>query len=257
MNKLAAFAAAPLVTVLLSASAAAQTPADQPAGGSEVQGWSFELIPYLWAANLDAAIGMDDLPEVNVSASFGDLFENLDWAAAAYLTARHGPWVVLSDLSYLALDVEEDVGAATTVELDTTVSWVALAAGRTVYAVENRSVELFAGARYTAVNNDADASGGLVTGSSTTNEDWLDPLVGFNARVAVSDEVDLAFAADFAGFGVGSDFTYQLMPSVAWYFSQTFALHFGYRWLDTDFEDSDFKYDAAQWGWILGLGITF
>ncbi len=245
-----------LVLTLLAAPLTAQAPtANVPSGASATEHWSFELVPYFWAASLDGSIGIGNLPEADASASFADLLENLDWAASGFFTARKGPWVVYSDLSYAALAVEDST-AGSTVEIDSATYWAALAAGYTVFERDSRSVDVFAGARYMAVDNDAKSSG-AVNASSGKKEDWLDPLVGFNARASLTERLGLGLLADFAGFGVGSDFTYEFMPTLSWRFGDTFSLRAGYRWLDTDFEDSDFSYDVVQAGWILGLGIGF
>src|SRR5262245_3646489 len=206
-------------------------------------------------ASIDGSIAIDGLPEAEAEASFSQLLENLDWAAASFVSARKGPWLVLGDFSYAALAVEDTV-AGSTVEIDSDTSWISLAGGYTWTNDAGGTLDLFAGARYMAVKNDAKSSG-VITSSSGKNEDWLDPLVGVQVRSQVAESIDLGLLVDFAGFGVGSDLTYEILPSMSWRFSKTLALHFGYRWMDTDFEDSDFAYDVTQAGWILGLGIAF
>ena len=247
-----------MALVFFSASVAgAQSPSSDGsrASAAEEQGWSFRLIPYLWTANLDGSIAQGNLPEVDVNASFGDLFENLDFAAAAFFSARNGPWVLLTDVDYVGLGIEKTVGAST-VEVDSNVLLAALAGGYCLARGEPRELDLFAGLRYVRMNNAAKSTGGVV-GSFTKNEDWIDPLVGFNARARLSGRFRLGLLADLGGFGVGSDLTYELMPSLSYRASDALSIEFGYRWLDIDFEDSDFTYDVVQSGWMLGLGIGF
>jgi hypothetical protein len=244
-----------LALTLLASPTVAQAQAGTPTDGSTSERWRFSVVPYFWAANLDGTMKLDGLPETDASASFTDLLENLDFAAASFFVARKGPWVVLADLSYAALAVDETVGTSS-VEIDSTTAWFSFGLGYTVSQSLDGSIDLFAGARYMDVNNDAQSTGGT-TASFSKSEDWIDPIVGFNARAALSNEFELALAGDIGGFGVGSDLTYQLMPTATFLFNQTFSLHFGYRWFDTDFEDSDFKYDVTQSGWLLGLGFGF
>ncbi|MFN0241956.1 MAG: hypothetical protein ACKVWV_03615 [Planctomycetota bacterium] len=217
--------------------------------------WRFLVVPYLWTASLDGTIAQGNVPEVDVEADFGDLFENLDFAAAAFVSARRGPFVVYSDFSYTELGVEETV-AGSSVDIESTIYWVSVAAGHTVSDGNDHSIDLFAGLRYTVLDNEARSSGG-VTASNTSNESWLDPLIGFNARTVVSEKVDASLLVDIGGFGVGSDFTYELLPSASYQFTDLLSAHVGFRLLDTNFEDSDFEYDVAQSGWIFGLGFAF
>lgn len=217
--------------------------------------WRFEITPYLWAASLEGSIDFGSLPEADVDASFDDLFENVDFAAATFFTARKGRFSILADVSYVGLDVEETVGAST-IEIESATYWGALAGGYALDTNPGVGLDLFAGLRYYAVDNDARSSGGVV-GERSDTEAWIDPLVGF----VYSNELGRGFAfhllADVGGFGAGSDLTWEAMPSLSWRFSETLALRLAYRWMDVDYEDSDFDYDVTQEGVALGLSIAF
>jgi len=160
---------------------------------------------------------------------------------------------VLGDVNYTALEADESV-AATEVEIDSSLAWISLGAGYTLDCEPGRSVDLYAGARYTELNNDAQASGG-VNASSTSNQSWLDPLLGFDARMVLSDRFQLGLLANVGGFGVGSDLTYEILPRANYRLGRCCSLVLGYRWLDTDFEDDEFEYDVSEYGWIAGLGF--
>jgi len=238
---------------VLAAPSHAQT--GEPPASVATERWNFELVPYLWLANLDGTIQLGNLPEADASASFTDLLENLDFAAATFFSARKGPWVVLSDVSYTALAVEDQV-AASKVNVDSTLFWTSLAAGYELDAGEHGSLDVFVGARYTLLDNDAKSTG-VVNATSTKNVAWIDPIVGFDARNDFSERLSVGLLADVGGFGVGSEHTYELLPRVTYAFNRTLALHAGYRWLDTEFDDDGVDYDVTESGWILGLGIGF
>ena len=229
----------------------AQEPAP-PASGSE---WEFTIAPFLWAAGLDGAIGIGPLPEADVDAGFSDLFENLDFAASAYFTARRGEMVWLSEVYYTALDVKETVGASE-VTIGSDLYWLTLAGGVSIEQGPRRSTDLFTGLRYVRVNQDASSTGGVVAKASN-DEGWIDPIVGFQVRTGLDQSLQCGLLADVGGFGIGSDLTWEVLPSVSWRIDDTWALQVGYRWLDMDYEDSDFLYDVHQAGWIFGLAIAF
>jgi hypothetical protein len=217
--------------------------------------WRFEITPYLWAASLDGSIGFGSLPDVEVDASFDDLFENVDFAAATFFTARKGRWSILADVSYVGLDIEETVGAST-VEIDSAIYWGALAGGYALDTNPGVGLDLFAGLRYYAVDNDARSSGGVV-GERSDTEAWIDPLVGFVYSNELGHGFAFHFLADVGGFGVGSDLTWEAMPSLSLRLNEALALRLAYRWMDVDYEDSDFAYDVTQEGFALGLSFAF
>lgn len=241
-----------LLSLVALAPALAAQEAPPPA---RAPGWQFELVPYLWLANLDGTIGAGALPEVSVDASFGDLLENLDFSASTLLLARREQLLVVGELSYTALAIEENV-AASTVEIDSDLYWAMLGAGWNLSTDPRKTLDVWAGARYVGVDNDASSSGGVV-GSRTKKEDWLDPVLGFHTLTRFDESLAFDFAADVGGFGVGSDLTYEFLPSLSYSFDDTWSVKLGYRWMDTDYEDSDFVYDMVQSGWIVGFGIAF
>jgi hypothetical protein len=244
-----------LALLLLAAPARAQTAPTADPGGSDPGGWQFGFAPYFWLASLDGTIALGGLPQVEVEAGFGDLFENLDFALSGFLVGRNDKWVVISDISYTALSIEETV-ASTTIDIGSTLFWVSAAAGPTLADDAGHRLDLFAGLRYTAMMNDATGSGPF-GGEVTNTESWVDPLVGFNATMMFSPKFGAGVLADFAGFGVGSEFTYDVMPTVSYTLSEVWSLHGGYRWLDTDVDDSGFRYDMLESGPLLGVGLTF
>lgn len=244
-----------LTIALALLSLTATLPAQEPAPVASGPEWEFTFVPYLWASHLDGTIGIGSLPEADVDASFSDLFENLDFSASAYFTARKGDWLWLSEVYYTALDVKETV-AASEVSIGSDLYWVMLAGGYRLDQGPRRCTDVFAGARYVRVNQDASSTGGVV-GSASKDEAWIDPVLGFHVQTGLDQALQCGLLADIGGFGVGSDLTWELLPSLSYRFDDTWALEFGYRWLDTDFEDSDFRYDMVQAGWILGLSIAF
>lgn len=218
-------------------------------------GWQFEFVPYVWCASLDGTIGLDPLPAVRVSADLPDAFVNLDFAVADSFTARNGRWAVLSDITFTKLAVDETVSSSH-VQIDSALVWASLAGGYAVVDAPGGRVELLAGARYTFLNNDGESDGG-VTASNDSSADWLDPIVGINARAKITDPLSVGLLATVGGFGLGSDLSYELLPSVSYDWNEIITLHAGYRLLSLDFDSSDVEYDVRQFGWLFGVGFKF
>src|SRR5262245_57256590 len=238
---------------LASAGVGGQTTDGGPV--SEPSRWRFEFVPYLWFASLDGTIGLDPLPTVRVAADLPDPMVNLDFALADSFTARKGPWVVLSDLTFTKLGVDETVSSSE-IEIDSVLVWASLAAGYAILDAPGGRVQVFAGARYTLVDNDGRSSG-VINASSSRVDDWFDPIVGFDARGQLAERWSVDLLANVGGFGVGSDLSYEIMPRVSYAWNEIITLHAGYRLLSMDFDSSNLTYDVRESGWILGVGFNF
>ena len=66
---------------------------------------------------------------------------------------------------------------------------------------------------------------------------------------------------DIGGFGVGSDFMYQLIASLRWQASETTGLFFGYRLIGFDYEDGHDRnyvhFDLIEQGPMVGVSLSF
>jgi opacity protein-like surface antigen len=73
----------------------------------------------------------------------------------------------------------------------------------------------------------------------------------------IAERWTLTGYADIGGFGVGSDFTWQLAAGIDYVFSKVFVGKFGYRYMAVDYDKDGFRYDMANSGLYLGVGIRF
>ena len=236
-----------------SARSSGETPEDKP--GRDSSRWRFEIVPYLWFASVDGTIGLEPLPGAQFEANPAEPLVNLDFALAEVFTARKGPWVVLSDITVTKLGVDETVSASD-IEIDSVLVWASLATGYAVVDAPRARVETFVGARYMLLDNDGRARGSI-TASNSKTDDWFDPIVGFDARGQLAERWSVGLLADIGGFGVGSDFSYELLPRVSYAWNEIITLNAGYRLLSMDFESSQVEYDVRESGWIFGVGFGF
>ena len=97
---------------------------------------------------------------------------------------------------------------------------------------------------------------------STGDLEWVDPFVGFRLRHEMGPSKELSLEADFGGFGVGSDFSWQVVGTYGFDTSclgTPFHAVLGYRALSVDFSENG-KFgkngiDTVQHGPIMG--VTF
>ncbi|MGE5199309.1 MAG: hypothetical protein ACM3H9_06690, partial [Rhodospirillaceae bacterium] len=66
---------------------------------------------------------------------------------------------------------------------------------------------------------------------------------------------------EIGGFGVGSDFAWQVFPTIGVNLSKNASLELGYRWLDLDYSTGQdltlFKYDVLTQGPVVGFVFRF
>ena len=68
-----------------------------------MQGWQFEISPYVWAAGLDGTIKPLPIgPSFESSLSFGDILDNLDAGIFITGSARRDRFVLVGDVYYIS-----------------------------------------------------------------------------------------------------------------------------------------------------------
>jgi hypothetical protein len=243
------------LAILLGASAAgAQGAAAEPPK------WEFEFTPYLWATGVWGDVAVGRAPTANVEATFGDIIENLDFAAMAMFEARRGRWGLILDGIYSKLSAEGPspvpVFSRTDVELRTGVIEPAVA--YRVWENETVSLDVIGGARIWIVDTEMKLSGnGAPPARFEDTQTWADPFIGGRLKVRLAERWSLMVLGDVGGFGIGSDLTWQAFGGVSFDINKTWSLKAGYRALGVDYENGGFKLDVTSHGPVVGIGIRF
>ena len=207
----------------------------------------------------------------NVDMSFDEIRKNLDQGLMALFEARKGPWTYGFEGVYFKLKNEGvkswdgPLGNTSTGTLEVTMTeqLYQLTAGYRVMD-EHTKVDVIGAARYTqldtALNLVVSSSGSLLPGGSNSisgTENWWDPVIGARVLYPFADAWTLVGYADYGGFGVGSDSTYQLLAGVDWRFSKSVSAKAGYRYLYQDYQNNGFAWDMKSSGYYLGAGFRF
>ena len=87
--------------------------------------------------------------------------------------------------------------------------------------------------------------------------DWWDPFIGGVLTLPLGERWNFQFHGDIGGFGVGSDFAWQIELLVNWSMTPHSALMMGYRWLSSDYDHNGFVYDVLTQGPQLGFTFRF
>ncbi len=265
MNVKALVLGGAILTALGLVPAATHAQAASPDGG-----WSFEFTPYIWGAAMSGEVEAGPLPAIGVDMSFSDILDNLDAGLMGAFEARKGRWGLLLDAIYMKLAHSATasrtgpgpVGASATASAELEITQTVYAAAVAYRVIEGRSpLDVIGGARYAKLEADARIDGsfyaqtGSVAGSA--EKSWVDPYVGVRAQHPIADRWTLVGYADVGGFGVGSEFTWQAIAGINYEFSRTIAGKLGYRYMAVDYDKDGFRYDMANSGLYLGVGIRF
>jgi hypothetical protein len=209
--------------------------------------WHWRVAPYLWTTSIDGTLTTPGA-EVDVDASFDDIWDNLDSAGLILVEARRNQITLLSDFIYLGLEADgtTSLGAGAEVELDTTLFEFA-----GLYRLSPTSpVEFGAGVRFADFETDLDI--GMV--SSGSSRDSLD---GFVAGRVIWPFAERWSASVYGDVGAGdSDLTWQASAMLGVDF-RGWGLGFGYRILDYDLGESLSEVDLTFDGLVYGLEFRF
>jgi len=93
------------------------------------------------------------------------------------------------------------------------------------------------------------------------SSDWVDNVVGLCWMPQISENWHVILKGDIGGFGVASDFTWNLQGGFAWDATDYLTLVFQYRALSVDYNSGDvgtterFAYNTITHGPLFGLAF--
>lgn len=226
-------------------------------------GWDVSITPYIWLTGLHGNVGVfPQFQPVDVDLSFADLLDDLKFGAMAMVSVRRGRFVAVADLSYVDLGAgAENVGIRDAgfidVDLDSETFISTLAAG--YRAVDRRSLflDLVAGARLMVSDTRLELFTPFGSNAADSSETWLDPIVGAHFRAPIGNAWSVTAYGDIGGFGIGSDFTWQIFGAVQYAVSRRWTLSAGWRHFGVDYDKGGFVFDVTLGGPLLGATVRF
>ena len=222
----------------------------------------FLVQPYLMFPNMNGTSGIANLPDASVDLSASDIFSHLHLGAMLYVEATIDKWAISSDILYMNLkeDVSPGILIASGEVTMKQVGWE-VAGLRKVQPW----LEVGAGLRLNNINAELDLnikqiSGGTVNSKKNLTQTWVDPVLITRAKLPLSNKFLLQFRGDLGGFGIGSDFTWQIQVDAAYNFSKKFLMALGYRIISVDYNKGSgqerFLYDMNTFGPALKFGFN-
>jgi len=218
----------------------------------------------MWALGMEGDVGIDGQVS-SVDMSFGDIWDNLDFAGMMHVEARRDRWGLFVDPLYAKLSADGNISV---LKADVEVE-MALVEFGAFYQLNEPSAEssltaltfdVLAGGRYMQVDTKIDIKGPLGRKISIDDdENWVDPFIGLRVRANLTPKLFLNLRGDIGGFGISdcSDVAGNAMATLGYQLNERTAILAGYRYFSADYEDGGFVFDANLSGPIFGVAITF
>lgn len=228
--------------------------------------WDLWLAPYLWGLSMKGNLGVGH-HQADVDVPFSDIVKDLDFGLMVFLDARKDRVGFFLNPIVSRVSSEETVhGLGVKATNDSAI----VAAGAYYRLIETHwdaaasrrfILEPYVGARWNWLRAKIEVNR---VGEAEDTVDWLDPIVGARVLFDLSPRWDLALAADYGGFGVGSDWAWNAQAFLGYHLKlggHDAVLRVGYRALSQDYStgsgDGRFVWDITQQGPVLGLAVRF
>ncbi|WP_336798887.1 hypothetical protein [Kaistia sp. MMO-174] len=253
------------VPLLLVATAGAALAADlEPTPVEPIapkQDWRFQATFYGWASGVSGDVGVRGLQPQHIDVTPWDALQHLKGALMASFGAEYGDWLFLTDVMWVKIGDDEQVGrngaALDFVQKQLTAS--ALVGYRLPINVPNLSLSATAGFRYQRLTAelDLDAADPAFSFDEEGTKHWIDPTIGLALHYDINDRWFINAIGDVGGFDVGSKFTSQGFATLGYNWTKTISTAIGYRVIYTDYEKDGFVFDTTQQGIFTSLGVHF
>jgi hypothetical protein len=232
------------------------SPPPPPAGDYENE-WHFSVTPYLWFAGAHGSIGALN-HDISFHASPGDLLSHADIGLMGGAEASYKHFVLSGDILWIRLSDDKALafpGLGTTTFANvhaTQFLWTSKIGYRLVNR-EKFKIDATTGIRYWHLGSKLGFNPSTLGLNFNGSQNWVDPLVGGQIQTALGRKAELTVLGDVGGWGVGSQLDYQIVGLLGFKISRAVTLQLGYRYLDVDYRNNGFLYDAATSGALIGF----
>ena len=257
--------------------------------------WEFQFTTYGWLPWISGDVAIKGR-SFSVEVDPNDVLNALDWGSGipawfSYAEARNGPFSIFNDIVYSRLAGSADFartgpGGRLTLRGDVNADFeqtiIELGGTYEVWSegekgVSQTAIDVLGGGRYwrqdASVSADLSANLNLAGLEIDKNRviaregavDWIDPFFGARLRKEILPGQSLSLRGDIGGFGVGSDFTWQVIAAydvqIAVADRVTIDGYLGYRALAVDYSQGSgvdrYDFDAIMQGPVLGVTFRF
>jgi len=222
------------------------------------QGLEYSITPFLWAMSLDGTIGLGQVSG-SVDASFSDLLDSADLVVPIHFEAKGPVWTLIAEINFAALSQDVVDQGSVTGGLDIDMLVAELLSG---YEFA-KFTQLIFGVRYVSLDSVLSFKGpGLpmapgVPTKFDAGQDWVDPVVGIRYGGPIGRRWRFSIRGDAAGFGLGSQLTWNVRTNFGVEVSDVTTLLAGWHVMDMDYDSNNFLYDMTYSGPEFAVSFKF
>ncbi len=227
------------------------------AQGQVQKGLEYSITPFLWGMSLNGNIEMGAIGG-EVDASFSDILDAAEMVVPINFEARGAVWTLIAEVNYASLsqDIFDQGNASGDLDVDMLIA--ELLSG---YELGNFTHLLF-GVRYVSLDSTIIFRQSMLPmlpgrREFEAKQDWVDPVVGIRYGGPIGRRWDFMIRADAAGFGLGSELTWNVRTAFGINVSEVTEILLGWHIMDTDYNQNEFVYDMTQSGPELGVRFRF
>jgi hypothetical protein len=234
-----------------------QISAPPPPPDDPENGWHFSVTPYLWFAGAHGSIGALN-HDISFHASPSDLLSHFDIGLMGGAEASYKHFVLSGDILWIRLSDDKALafpGLGTTTFANvhaTEFLWTSKIGYRLVNR-EKYKIDATTGIRYWHLGSKLGFNPSTLGLNFNGSQNWVDPLVGGQIQTALGRKAELTVLGDVGGWGVGSQLDYQIVGLLGFKIHRAVTLQLGYRYLDVNYRNNGFLYDAATSGAVIGF----
>jgi opacity protein-like surface antigen len=223
------------------------------------QDWHYAASIYAFMPETNTTIGTLNHGPIESTLSFSDALDNLDFTFMGTLEASNDRWSVIGDFLLFDLSFGNPTPGTNVSQVNTAIK-AQMFNGYLAYRVYDDpglEVDLAAGFRWFDVSSGIDLlQGSTVVGSSSADENWVDPLVAVRARVQLSEKWFGTGLIDYGGFSSDSE-TWQVLLTVGYQINDQWSVGGGYRYIDVEHDINGRSFAFDQSGPIIGATFRF
>ncbi len=214
--------------------------------------WEFIIAPYALVPAIEGDTSVGRVEGADVDVGPDDIVNNLELGAMIQIEAHHKSGYGVS-LAYNFMDLSGSATAPGNLgELQADI-YQGIFEGYGIYRVNSAKgpLDFYGGVRWWDMDVELEVNGMQVV--ENTN-DWVDPVIGVRWQPQIAENWHLIVKGDIGGFGVASDFSWNMQGGVLWDATDYLSLVFQYRALSVDYSTGNvgnldrFAYDTITHG---------
>jgi hypothetical protein len=235
--------------------AAAKNPVPSDDGG-----WHLAVSPYLWLAGTHGTVGVLGR-EASFKASASDLLSSFRFGLMGVVDARHGRWVMPTDLIWIRLKDDKALPIpfpnfpekTATVKIQEFI--LTPKVGYRMVDLEKLKFDGLVGFRYWHMGQNLTFTPSKLGVDVSGSQNWVDPLVGARMEAMLAPKVEATIAGDVGGGGVQSQLAYQIAGALGYRIKPKLTLQAGYRYMFFDYRPGGSSISIAMSGIMVGATI--